>query len=320
MNYSELATARKNHHQQATIFMKLRRAQLSTSSLLRYEQSDKQQPNKEYKTILLHRPEKHLAHVELNRPKAKNAFGFESASELADVLRYLEDEPTVRCLILSGSGPDLTSGVDIKSFMTVYAQLQEIVDVGRKAKVLRRVIEQFQLPFKQMHAFSKPIICVQHGLTYGLGMELAACSDIRYCSKDVKLSIREVLIGIAADVGSLQLMPRLVSNQSLLRELIYTGRDLSPEEAVNLGFVSRICDTKQLAIDEAFKTARLIASRSPVAVQGSKQNMKFSGENSFHSGLDYNAIWNMSMMQSGDITKAIEAILSRSKSVEYEDF
>lgn len=258
--------------------------------------------------------------MKLNRPKAKNAVGLETTIEFVDGLRVLEEDTSVRCVVLSGEGPDFTSGVDIKSFMSVYAQLQETEDPARKAKLLQGIVKKFQYPFKQMYDFSKPIICVQHGICYGLGMELAACSDIRYCSKDTKMSIKEVLIGIAADVGSLQEMPKLVSNQSLLRELIYTGRDLASDEALELGFVSRIFETKQDALDGALETAKLISSRSPVAVQGSKRNLRFSENKPFNTGLDYNAIWNMSMMQSSDVVKAITAIMSKTDDVGYDDY
>lgn len=258
--------------------------------------------------------------MQLNRPKVKNAFSLETGQELIKALNSLEQNPKVRCVLLSGKGEDLTSGVDLRSFMTVYGQLQETPDVGRKSKLLLSIIESFQAPFKAMQTFSKPLICVQHGLCFGLGMELAACSDIRYCSRDVRMSIREVMIGIAADVGSLQAMPRLVSNQSLLRELIYTGRDLSGDEALSLGFVSKVCQTKQETVDEALKIATSISRRSPVAVQGSKQNLAFSADKPFDVGLRYNAIWNMSMMQSVDVEKAITAIFSRSDEVDFDDY
>lgn len=261
-----------------------------------------------------------MAHLELNKPKSKNAFGFDSALELIEALQVVEDDPTVRCLVLSGNGPNFTSGVDLKSFMTVYAQLQETQDSAHRAKLLRKTVERFQAPFKAMHAFSKPIIAVAHGLCYGLGMELAACCDIRYCSQDTRFSIREVLIGIAADVGSLQLMPRLTSNQSLLKELIYTGRDLDMDEVTQLGFVSKIFPTKEEALAAALQTAKTIAARSPLAVQGSKQNLRFSEDKPFMVGLDYNAVWNMAMMQGGDVEKAITAILSRTEQVNYDDF
>lgn len=287
-----------------------------TSSLLQKEH----ETTPHFSSILLSSLGNHIAHIQLDRPKAKNAFGLDTAREFVKALEQLEEDTSVRCLILSGNGPDFTSGVDLKSFMSVYAQLQETEDVAHKAKLLRHTIELFQLPFKRLYSFTKPIICVQHGLCYGLAIELAACSDIRYCSEDAKLAIREVLIGIAADVGSLQEMPRVVSNQSLLRELIYTGRNLTIDEALKLGFVSRVFSTKEDALEGAIETATTIAKRSPVAVQGSKNNLRFSRDKPFSVGLDYNAIWNMSMMQGGDVVKAISSIMSRTDEVDYDDF
>lgn len=245
----------------------------------------------------------------------------DTASELIATLKVLEADSAIRCVLLSGAGPDFTSGVDIKSFMGLYQQLLETDDIAHRAKLLRRTVEEFQAPFKQMFAFEKPMICVQHGLSLGLGMELAACCDIRYCTRDVRMAIREVLIGIAADVGSLQLLPRLAAaNQSLLSELIYTGRYMTPDEALQIGFVSHIGETKDAAIEKAFGLAETIAQRSPVAVQGSKRNIQFSRDKPFHVGLDYNAVWNAAMMQGNDIVKAIGAIMSKSDTVEYDDF
>lgn len=269
---------------------------------------------------MLTRPERHIAHLELNSPKSKNSFGLTTAKELNDCLDEIDNDPSIRCAILSGDGPDFTSGVDIKSFMGLYQKLNETEDVAHKAKLLHNIIKSFQQPFIRMKKLSKPIICVAHGLCFGLGMELAACCDIRYCSKDTKFAIREVLIGIAADVGSLQLMPHLVSNQSLLRELIFTGRQMTIEDVLRLNFISHLSDTKDDALIEAFKTAKVIASRSPVAVQGSKQNLEFSHLKPYELGLDYNAIWNMSMIQGGDVAKAIGAIFSKDDKVEFEDY
>lgn len=268
----------------------------------------------------LSNPKTHVAHVELHRPHVKNAFSLETGNQLIKTLENLDSDKSVRCVVLSGHGPDLTSGVDLKSFMGLYAEVQEVDEPGRKSKLLLKIVEGFQAPFKHLHQFSKPVICVMHGLSLGLAMEMAACSDIRYCSKDTRMAIREVLIGIAADVGSLQEMPRLVANQSLLRELIYTGREIHPNEAERIGFVSKVCDSKDQAISAAIDTAAIIASRSPVAVQGSKRNLLFSRDKSFAVGLDYNAVWNMSMLQSEDVTRAIQGLLQREEKIDYEPY
>lgn len=289
-------------------------------------QSDSRQTNSatrplpKFNNLLITSPCEHVVAIELHKPQVKNAFCLNTAKDLVDALDSLESNSSVRCIILSGNGSDFTSGVDLKSFMGVYGQLQEIEDVAKRAKLLHNIIKQFQAPFRRLSSFSKAIICVMHGLSIGLAMELAACSDIRYCSKNTKLAIREVMIGIAADVGSLQLLPRLASNQSMLNELIYTGKFFGPSEALELGFISRICDNKDSAVEAAMETARTIASRSPVAVQGSKVNLRFSRYKTLEDGLDYNAVWNMAMMQGEDVVKAVGAIMTRDEDVKFGDF
>lgn len=95
---------------------------------------------------------------------------------------------------------------------------------------------------------------------------------------------------------------------------------MTPDEALSLGFVSRICPSKEEAMTEALALAETIAQRSPVAIQGSKHNVRFSRDKPFMVGLDYNAVWNAAMMQGNDVVKAIGAILSKSDQVEYDDF
>lgn len=275
------------------------------------------QAARQFDTLLVSRPHKHIAHVQLNTPKVKNAFGLTSARELTQALDWLDGvhehgaPREVRAIVLSGNGADFTAGVDLRSFMTVYARVAEQADAARKARLLRDIIAQFQTPFRRMLDTNKPIVCALHGISYGLAMELAACSDVRVCSQDTRLAIREVLIGIAADVGSLQLLPHLINNQSRLRELIYTGRDFDAQEALQLGFVSSVHANKQAAVQEALDIAQRIAQQSPVAVQGSKHNLRFSSDKPFGVGLDYNATWNACMMQSDDLAKAIGAIMNK---------
>lgn len=271
--------------------------------------------------IIVAKPLEHVAHVQISNQKAKNALSLGGAKQLSNEFKKLEDDANVRCVILSGDGPDFTSGVELKNFSMAYQKLQSIEDPGRKAKSLLRIIKAYQEPFKVMSDnVSKPIICCIHGLCFGLGMELAACSDIRFAAKDATMSVREVLISIAADVGSLQKLPKLFSNQSLLREYIYSGNDIPAEVARELGFVGRVFDNKDKTIEAAMSLAESIASKSPIAVQGSKVNLRFSENKSFKDGLDYNAVWNMSMLQSEDVLKSVMAILSKGDKVKFDDY
>jgi Delta3,5-Delta2,4-dienoyl-CoA isomerase len=124
------------------------------------------------------------------------------------------------------------------------------------------------------------VICVLHGPSLGIAIDISSACDIRIAVQDTKLSIKEVDIGLAADLGSLQRFPRVVGNDSWTRELAFSGRFFSASEALERGFVSYVLDTKEAAVNKAMEIARLLASKSPVAVQGTKTLLNYSRDHS----------------------------------------
>lgn len=131
--------------------------------------------------------------------------------------------------------------------------------------------------------------------------------------------MKEIELGIAADIGALQFLPKVVGNQSLLAELLYTGRKFDANEAKELGLVSRILPDRETAVKEAIKLATEIASKSPIAVQGIKHNLQYSLEHTIDDSLKYMAVWNMSNLQSEDTMKAAMAVLTKAPSPTFDD-
>jgi delta(3,5)-delta(2,4)-dienoyl-CoA isomerase len=145
------------------------------------------------------------------------------------------------------------------------------------------------LPPVQNRIFSKhlnsSVICILHGVSLGIAIDISSACDIRLCSKDTKFSIKEVDIGIAADVGTLQRFPRVVGNDSWTRELAFTGRYFSASEALERGFVSYVCDTLDKAVEKGLDIASVIAGKSPVAVQGTKTLLDYSRDHTIREGI-----------------------------------
>lgn len=110
-----------------------------------------------------------------------------------------------------------------------------------------------------------------HGISFGLAIDMACCADIRLCSEDVKLSVKEVDIGLAADIGTLSRLPKAVSSLSWVKDVCLSARVFGAHEALARGFVSRVHASKADAVAAALQTAALLASKSPVAVQGTKE-------------------------------------------------
>lgn len=191
--------------------------------------------------------------------------------------------------------------------MQLGAKIVEYPDVSRKAKFLEKSIILYQDSISSLEKCIKPIIACTHAAVVGAGVDLITAADIRYCTKDSWFCVKEVDIGMAADVGTLQRLPRVIGNQSLVRELCYTARKLQSAEAEKCGLVSRVFETKDEMIEEAIKIAVNIASKSPVAVQGTKQNIIYSMDHTVQEGLDHIKELNRLNLQSEDFLNAAVA-------------
>lgn len=110
-----------------------------------------------------------------------------------------------------------------------------------------------------------------HGISLGLAIDLASASDVRICAQQTRFAVKEVDIGLAADVGTLARLPRVVGNMSWVKDVCYSARDFGADEALSVGFVSQVHADKAAAVDAGIKMATFWASKSPVAVQGTKE-------------------------------------------------
>lgn len=247
---------------------------------------------------------KQIAHLQLNRPKQANAMNRPMWQELGEAMAWASSTPEVRVVILSGNGKYFCAGIDL-------AMLNELIDEsirceGRKREALREEILWLQKQLTAIEQCRKPVLAAIHGLCIGGGVDLVSACDMRYCTEDAVFSIKEIDVGLVADVGTLQRLPRLIGD-GVMRELVYTGRDLSGNEASALGLANRCFSNKETMMEEAFSIAATIASKSPLSVRGSKQVILYSREHSIADGLNYVATWNTGMLISEDIKIALKA-------------
>jgi delta(3,5)-delta(2,4)-dienoyl-CoA isomerase len=123
-----------------------------------------------------------------------------------------------------------------------------------------------------------------HGISYGLAIDMSTCCDVRICTKDTRFSVREVNIGLAADVGTLSRLPQTGISMSFIKDVALSARDFSAQEALQVGFVSGVHEDKKAAFEKALELAKLMASKSPVAVQGTKEVINFSRDHTVKDG------------------------------------
>ncbi|KAI0164232.1 ClpP/crotonase [Hypoxylon sp. FL1284] len=269
-----------------------------------------------FKHFLVTSPSEYVAHVEINRPAKLNAFTEEMWIELGRIFAKLSRDSEIRAVIFSGAGDRaFTAGLDVQAASqgSTLGHSGEQLDGARRATKLRRDILEFQDCISQIEKCEKPVICVMHGISIGLAIDMSCCADVRMCSRDAKFAVKEVDIGMAADIGTLSRLPKIVSSISWVKDVCLSARSFGAAEALTVGFVSQVLETKGEAVEAAIKLAALIASKSPVAVQGTKELLNYSRDNTVENSLKYTSVWNGAMLQCDDFKTALLSGLKKTK-------
>lgn len=239
-----------------------------------------------YAHYIISSPGPFVAHVEINRPAKLNAFTRDMWLELRAAFRQLSADPDVRAVVLSGAGERaFTAGLDVKAASQGGSALLpgpggRGVDGARAATMLRREVYEFQDCISAVERCEKPVICILHGISIGLAIDLSSCADVRLCAADTRMAVKEVDIGMAADIGTLSRLPKAVGSSSWVKEVCLSARAFGADEALKVGFVSQVLESKAAAVEAGLKMASLIASKSPVAVQGTKELLNHARDHS----------------------------------------
>ncbi|GEL71823.1 crotonase/enoyl-CoA hydratase family protein [Myxococcus virescens] len=263
-----------------------------------------------YKSLRIERNEG-VAELVLTGPGKGNAMGPDFWREMPEAIRALDADDSVRVVLVRGEGKHFTFGLDLMGMMESLGPLL----TGESNLALERLkllslIGDMQQATEGMARCRKPVIAAVHGWCIGGGMDLIAACDFRYCSQDAKFSLREVKVGIVADLGALQRLPRIIG-EGHTRELAYTGGDVDAARALRMGLVNEVFPTPEALLEEARATAKRIAENAPLVVQGAKQVMEYCADKSIADGLRYVAVWNSAFLQSHDLAEAFSAFVER---------
>lgn len=251
--------------------------------------------------------------VQLNRPKKMNALNKELWSEIGSVFDVLGSDPDCRAIVFSGNGKMFCAGIDLGTLAEMGTATQEEEDVARKAMMFYKIIRNFQNYHMEIEKCPKPVIAAIHNACIGGGTNMVSFADIRYCTKDAWFQVKEAELGLAADVGALQQLPKIIGSASLARELCLSARKFHSDEAKESGFVNRVFEDKEEMMTCAIEMAEKMAQMSPVAMQGTKISLNYSRDHTVEEGLDHIARNNMTMLQSEDLMKAAMASITRSE-------
>lgn len=261
--------------------------------------------------------ENKVAHLTINRPEKANSMNEESWIELKKALLFCDETPEIRAIVFSGAGEKLfCGGIDLTMLMSTNEKTNDKCD-GRKREKFRKLLLDFQDIISTFEKISKPVLSAIHGGCIGAGLDMISATDMRYCTKDAYFCIKEIDLGMVADIGTLQRLPKIISD-GMTRELAYTGRNLTADEALKCGLVNNVFENKTELLKAVKSIAELIASKSPLSVRGSKRNIIFARDHSVNESLEYMANWNAAQFYSNDLMSAFQASMTKQTPI-FED-
>jgi enoyl-CoA hydratase len=248
-----------------------------------------------------------VAHIQLNRPDAMNAMNRAFWNELPAIVRDIDDNARARCIVISSTGKHFSAGMELSVFTEGAGVVPEAQsDRQNAAESFRRHVHHLQDTFSCLDEARMPVIVAVQGGCIGGAVDMTSACDIRYASADAFFCIQEINIGMTADVGTFPRLCKLIP-EGWVRELAYTGRRLSAQRAKEIGLVNEVFETHEALVEHALATAREIASKSPLAVAGSKVMINYARDHTIKDALDYIAVWQTGMFSPAHMMEAFQA-------------
>ncbi|WP_426145304.1 enoyl-CoA hydratase-related protein [Polaromonas sp. DSR2-3-2] len=223
----------------------------------------------------------HIAHLVLSRPEAMNTMNPAFWRELDAVLAQLHASGDARVLVISSTGKHFSAGMALETFAGGVAMDDQSPE-GRAA--MFDLLAGMQATFTRLEALRIPVIAAIQGGCIGGAVDMVSACCLRYASADAFFCIQEINIGMVADVGTLQRLPKLIP-LAVVKELAYTGRKLGAAKALACGLVNEVFDTPEALLAAALQCAKEIAAKPPVAIWGTKQAIHYARDHSVDDAL-----------------------------------
>jgi enoyl-CoA hydratase len=238
-----------------------------------------------------------VAHIQLKRPEAMNSMVRAFWRELPAIVHDIDDNAKARCIVISSTGKHFSAGMDLAVFTGGAAP---VVGGGASsdryvaAEAGRHGLSRLHESFSCLDKARVPVLVAVQGGCIGGAVDMISACDVRYATADAFFCIQEINIGMTADVGTFPRLCRLLPD-GWVRELAYTGARLPAGRARDLGLVNDVFDTQEAMLAHVMKVAHEIASKSPLAVTGSKVMINYARDHTQADALDYLVVWQASM-------------------------
>ncbi|MCW2681037.1 MAG: Enoyl-CoA hydratase [Frankiales bacterium] len=246
-----------------------------------------------------------IAHVRLSRPDELNTMTPDFWRELPEIVTGISDEASARVVVLSSTGKHFSAGMDLSVFMGGELGGAD-AEPGRRHARLRSNAKVLQWSFTALEKARVPVIAAVQGGVIGGAVDLVTACDLRYASAEAFFCVQEINIGMTADVGTLQRVGKLTS-EGFAREMAYTGRRYPAQRLQEVGLVQQVYPDQEALLAGVLETAKEIASKSPLAIWGTKVAMNYARDHSVDDSLDQIATWQAGMFQPADMMEAFTA-------------
>ncbi len=243
-----------------------------------------------------------VARLTLNRPNKRNALNAHFWQQFPGCIRALSNAGKTRVLIIDAQGPHFTAGIDLAMF----ADMSAATDDAQAREAFTHKLSYMQSGFDALEAARFPVIAAIQGCCIGAGVDMVSACDIRLATKDAWFRIEEINVGMMADVGTLQRLPKMLP-LGIVRELAFTGNTLSAERGHALGFVNVLCqDTEELLV-QANTMAEQIAQKPPIAIAASKDCINHARDHGVAESMRYMRALQAGVFNPADILTAVSS-------------
>ena len=249
--------------------------------------------------------EEGVAHIQFKRPDKFNSMIREFWNEMPEIINDISDNAKARAIVISSTGKHFCSGMDLAVF-TPSGDKPDPRSQAQRKESFRINVKKLQDTISCLDNARMPVLMAIQGGCIGGAVDLSSAADMRYCSSDAFFCIQEINIGMTADVGTFPRLCHLIP-QGMVRELAYTGRRLPAHRAKEIGLVNEVYDSHDELVAAVLATAKEIASKSPLAVTGSKVMMNYARDHTIDDALDYIALWQTGMFEPLEMQEAFMA-------------
>ena len=253
-----------------------------------------------------------IAHIRFNRPEKRNSMNEDFWTMFPKEVEELDDSGEIRALIVSSTGPHFSAGIDLSMFKDDIVENETDNEIGRSRGYFLQQLKFLQNAVSCLEAARFPVVTAIQGGCIGGGIDLITAADIRICTKDAFFLIEEINVGLAADIGTIQRLPKIIP-AGIAREWTMLGEKVSADRAKEVGLVSSLHDNHEEMMKNAFEIAEKLASKTPLAMWVTKETLNYSRDHTVKESLENVALWNAATLHKEDVMSTMMSKMKKKK-------